>query len=727
MRLFQLQDGFFHLRQFNQPANRPAYAILSHRWREEEEVLFEEVKHLSSLPSARGGVQKIRNCEALIKSEDGIDAFWIDTCCINKDSSAELQEAINSMYRWYRDAEICYAYLDDVDICPDAPSETESRIRASEWFTRCWTLQELIAAQKVVFYDRTWQRIGTRDNMTDLISSITGIPTGLLLGKAVLSDFSVAQRMSWAAHRQASRVEDESYSLLGLFGISLPMLYGEGDRAFLRLQEEIIRSSADQSILSWRYVDDALPASRANTVLARSIRNFAACSDVVPTTGSNLMPFRLTNVGVEISLQVFELKERSSSGMSVDETSKARDRWGPFALLQCRSIRDPTQAFTLPLQEKEITPGMNQENYSVRNYGERSRVKRLSFGELPRHRPLKPVVLRWLHLDLSETIWIRLYGHGLTLSNAYPSDAWIHEPRPMEERWRARSPPCVDVQMNIEKVGSDKELSGALELQHKAETFVLNILRDRYSDYIALEQDLGFRRNLESAHREFTKIARSWWFRFRRGEKDSNSFHYLTSALTGRHLLISSNRGDSLRKQIAYEIYASEPRWPRVNGFLLWIIRRVDLDSTLYAPVPWLGWLTIVYPSIRPLSRALSIIMVDTPSYLLLFDSTVFLVGDIIFGLLSPTVMIVTMWRAPLEEYLLGRPLNLEWLSSSIVRPISLLGRILYRIIAMLLWLGGHRGTYLQSLLLAGPTEYTSSTQGTRKFHVVKMKHSGTG
>ncbi|RYP01527.1 hypothetical protein DL764_006193 [Monosporascus ibericus] len=168
-------------------------------------------------------------------------------CCIDKASSAELTEAINSMFRWYRNAEICYAYLSDI---PSA-KRIHQKLERSRWFTRGWTLQELIAPAEVVFYSMDWDHVGTKSELSASISSITKIDASFLDSKNLMSA-SVAQRMSWAAHRETSRPEDIAYCLLGIFDINMPLIYGEGMKAFQRLQEEIIESyPMDYSFFAW--------------------------------------------------------------------------------------------------------------------------------------------------------------------------------------------------------------------------------------------------------------------------------------------------------------------------------------------------------------------------------------------------------------------------------------------------------------------------------------------
>ena len=219
-------------------ADIPPYAILSHRW-EEDEASFQDMDGRDA--DKKAGYQKIKHfCRTA--AEDGFEYVWVDICCIDKTNSSELSEAINSMYRWYKDSEVCYAYLSDVDSGED-PHAPESSFSKSRWFTRGWTLQELIAPSIVVFYSSDWKEIGTNSSLQDVIEAVTGIHVSAFLGDHDdLRNFSIAQRMSWAANRETTRTEDLAYCLLGLFDISMPMLYGEGEGAFIRLQEEIIKS-----------------------------------------------------------------------------------------------------------------------------------------------------------------------------------------------------------------------------------------------------------------------------------------------------------------------------------------------------------------------------------------------------------------------------------------------------------------------------------------------------
>ncbi|KAI9568213.1 heterokaryon incompatibility protein-domain-containing protein, partial [Boletus coccyginus] len=228
------------------PGQTPHYAILSHCWREEE-VLFQDIQDLDR---ARGmaGFTKIKHCcEQSLKI--GYKWVWVDTCCIDKSSSAELSEAINSMFKWYGHAGTCLVYLDDVD--HGDPHRQDSLFRKGRWFTRGWTLQELLASKRLVFFSKDWSFLGTKGSLLTLLSAITKIPVDALSHNSSFSSFSVAQRMSWAAGRQTTRIEDQAYSLMGLFDIFMPIIYGEGSSAFRRLQLEIIQRSSDQTIFAW--------------------------------------------------------------------------------------------------------------------------------------------------------------------------------------------------------------------------------------------------------------------------------------------------------------------------------------------------------------------------------------------------------------------------------------------------------------------------------------------
>jgi len=219
-------------------ADLPPYAILSHTWGNEE-ITF---KDLADGPDKRkAGYRKIQFC-ADQAWRDGLRFCWVDTCCIDKSSSAELQEAINSMFCWYRHAARCYVYLSDVSM-PALYGEEDlslepvllSTFRNSRWFTRGWTLQELLAPKSVEFFSREGLKMGTRKTLESQISAVTGIPTKALQGSS-MTDFTLEERTGWMDKRHTTRPEDKAYAMLGILDICMPLLYGEGrDKAFQRL------------------------------------------------------------------------------------------------------------------------------------------------------------------------------------------------------------------------------------------------------------------------------------------------------------------------------------------------------------------------------------------------------------------------------------------------------------------------------------------------------------
>jgi hypothetical protein len=245
MRLLQYNDDSdFSLTEFFERDIPKKYAILSHRWGAEE-VTFKDLADGTS--KSKAGHGKIQFCGEQAR-RDGLQYFWIDTCCIDKSNAVELQEAINSMFRWYRDATKCYVYLPDVsrprtDLADGSNEALESTFRKSEWFTRGWTLQELVAPASVDFFSKEWELLGNKASLERHICERTGIPVKALRGSS-LSNFSVAERMSWAASRETYRPEDKAYSLLGIFDINISLIYSEGkEKAMQRLREEIQKAS----------------------------------------------------------------------------------------------------------------------------------------------------------------------------------------------------------------------------------------------------------------------------------------------------------------------------------------------------------------------------------------------------------------------------------------------------------------------------------------------------
>ena len=296
--MWLLDTHSYRLAYFISDDVAPKYAILSHTW-EQDEVTFQDMGDLSQART-KSGFRKIQHaCDQA--AEDGLSYVWVDTCCIDKSSSSELSEAINSMFSYYQRAARCYAYLTDVpgdhvDLCDDldmdanstesAPSRSGNSagrphaedlteyssvstsvaaatrmltFRKRRWFTRGWTLQELIAPRRLLFYNRDWKVIGSLPRLILTVSEITGIDELVLLGSRDISLCCLAERFSWASPRFTTREEDMAYCLLGICGVNMPLMYGERGRSFTRLQEELLRTSEDRSLLAWS-------SSRSETV-----------------------------------------------------------------------------------------------------------------------------------------------------------------------------------------------------------------------------------------------------------------------------------------------------------------------------------------------------------------------------------------------------------------------------------------------------------------------------
>ncbi|KAI1081452.1 heterokaryon incompatibility protein-domain-containing protein [Whalleya microplaca] len=250
-----LNSCSYEMKDFISYYDIPQYAILSHTWGDDE-VTFQDWQYLPwPEVQKKEGYRKIEYC-CQQAAKEGIEWVWADTCCIDKTSSAELTESINSMFRWYRKSAVCYAFLADIPYETEL-SRREENLEKSRWFTRGWTLQELIAPVEVIFYSTDWQQIGTKSQLSACISKITLIEETYLDG-ANIEFASIAQRMSWAAKRQSSRDEDMAYCLLGIFDVNMPLIYGEGPKAFQRLQEEIMRAyPEDHTLFAWGVVENS--------------------------------------------------------------------------------------------------------------------------------------------------------------------------------------------------------------------------------------------------------------------------------------------------------------------------------------------------------------------------------------------------------------------------------------------------------------------------------------
>ena len=284
----------------------PPYVILSHTWGDGE-VSFQEM----SLPSrsSMNGFEKIAKTCQLARGH-GLGFAWVDTCCIDKSSSAELTESINSMWQYYLNAAICYVSLQDLS--PDIP--IEDGLAQCRWFTRGWTLQELLSPKKLEFYDMSWSYRGSKHNFVQIISNIARIPIEVLRGQNTLADYSIAMKMSWAARRETTRVEDMAYCLLGIFDVNMPLIYGEGMKAFRRLQEEIVKRKNDLTIFAW----NALPGQETQmlSLFATSPEAFVDSSDIIPFR-NDFSEYSVTNKGLlmtgDIPMRVADVSGGNSS------------------------------------------------------------------------------------------------------------------------------------------------------------------------------------------------------------------------------------------------------------------------------------------------------------------------------------------------------------------------------------------------------------------------------
>ena len=391
MRLLNVKG--LEMREFTgQP---PPYAILSHTWGNEE-VSFQDFE--CGQATWKSGYEKILCC--CNRAEiDELNWVWIDTCCIDKTSSAELSEAINSMFRWYLEAEVCYAFLEDVCHDTKTPVEFETEFVHSRWFTRGWTLQELLAPPKLVFFDSNWRQCGTRARWEDLISKTTGIHSGALCGDLqLIQTFSVAQRMSWAATRQTSREEDVAYCLMGLFDVNMPLIYGEGPKAFVRLQEEILKQSNDESILAWgdqegssgergtlnafltaKLEKEVKPARHLlrSPILATSPRAFRHSSGIVAfETVQTDEPYRMTNTGLRIEGRFQEIWDQSGTSGQLLLVLKCYDELDGNKLIGLRLIpfgQESNQYHRTRSWEPITGPGEESEE-QARNIGRRRTI-----------------------------------------------------------------------------------------------------------------------------------------------------------------------------------------------------------------------------------------------------------------------------------------------------------------------------------------------------------------
>ncbi|KAK6843698.1 hypothetical protein PG987_004558 [Apiospora arundinis] len=316
---------------FKTDPSQVRYAILSHTW-EDEEVSFQEFQepHLSK---HKKGWKKIEMTCQLARDKHGIDYAWVDTCCIDKSSSAELSEAINSMFRYYELSSIWDLGLPSFSHC--------------RWLTRGWTLQELIAPRIVQFYDASWSYRGSKEEWSESLARATGIDTEALSPQRQLDNYSVATRFHWASKRETTRKEDLAYCLLGIFGVYMPLLYGESENAFLRLQEEICKMTNDMSIFAWT----ARPGDEQifRGLFARSPAEFVTACIREPYNSRLDKEFVMTNKGLRFDSSILATRV-----MWINKASPEHDLFidEHFMDLKCFAIK-PDTAVT---KESDRTP-----------------------------------------------------------------------------------------------------------------------------------------------------------------------------------------------------------------------------------------------------------------------------------------------------------------------------------------------------------------------------------
>ncbi|OTB13577.1 hypothetical protein K445DRAFT_319796 [Daldinia sp. EC12] len=348
-----------------------SYAVLSHTWGSDE-ILFHEIQGDRAPLQDRAGWKKLTSfCKtALIY---GFRHAWMDTCCIDKRNSADVSEAINSMYTYYYDSDACFIYLEDVHKSADEATNSSGtaeatrdqlleRVRTTRWIRRGWTLQEFIAPKRRYFFTSDWYKIEDGDDLLDILASSTRIDKNLLKDRDLLHNFCIAERMNWASGRETTRVEDVAYCLMGIFKVNMPVLYGEGaDNAFKRLQREIMQLSLDMTIFVWygNYESSGL--------LARSPSDFANTPPLSLWPPWDLSPFSLTNIGLSICLNVINEKEFGEYGCH-----KKSDGNVLLAALQCDALT-PEGQWEIPVIYLE--PVMAANTAKGRGWGAYRRVR----------------------------------------------------------------------------------------------------------------------------------------------------------------------------------------------------------------------------------------------------------------------------------------------------------------------------------------------------------------
>lgn len=397
------------------------YATLSHRW-ESDEVTFQDVQS-GSFRDKRGYIKIRRTCKQAI--EHDIPYVWVDTCCIDKKSSAEVAEAVNSMWQWYYDAKLCYVYLYDVPrLCPelrDTDNHTDrpwyNQFARSEWWSRGWTLQELLASRDAMFYGEDWGFLGRKSKLHRTISRITGIDLGALEDRETLGEYMIARKLSWAAGRKTTRLEDRAYSLLGLFGISLPLMYGEGNGAFVRLQEELVRTTTDHSVFAWGPYQDG---EKANMLFAVSPDQFRCGSKMVQCfRGGRDNPFHLTNRGV--SFDSVLVTENDNTMLFILNCMYEDDLRGPLGLRICQKDESTShikEGYAVLPDEYWIVPDSDRARLTVYDDMPKHYIRKV---KLLRDHPAKVAAYVKPRVASPPKIWLRTRAR---IVDAYPAGQW---------------------------------------------------------------------------------------------------------------------------------------------------------------------------------------------------------------------------------------------------------------------------------------------------------------
>jgi hypothetical protein len=297
---------------------------------------------------ANGFVKLVMFCKAALQNQ--CHFVWLDTGCINKQSSAELEESIRSMFSWYRNSRICVVHLAET-IAPHSMAE-------EPWFTRGWTLQELLAPKAIKFFSKSWSCLTRKPNdkisdselgrpLWKIISDITQIPVDQLLNFEPGIN-SVRERMVWVSKRETTRVEDMAYCLIGIFNVPLSIAYGEGSMAFHRLQVELVQRSHDRGLFVWNGPNSS--QSQLSSMFAARPAAFASKSLLTEGEEVTADPtYVLTNYGLRIMLSIYDVH-------CGEEEGKSRG-WIGYKL-KVRELEDISVVTQFPLKNEDVTIGI---------------------------------------------------------------------------------------------------------------------------------------------------------------------------------------------------------------------------------------------------------------------------------------------------------------------------------------------------------------------------------